>query len=76
VVWGNELARGNVHSHEPVPFVLAGGAGGAFETGRWLQVDGQPHNRLLVSLCRAMGLEDVDSFGTTDPGAGGLPGLV
>ena len=76
VVWGNELSRGNTHGHDPVPFVLAGGAGGAFETGRWLQVDGHPHNRLLVSLCHAMGVDDIDTFGTTDPGSGGLPGLV
>jgi len=76
VVWGNELARGNVHSHAPLPFVLAGGAGGAWQTGRWLQVDGHEHNRLLVSICHAMGVTDVDAFGTTDPGSGGLTGLV
>jgi hypothetical protein len=76
VVWGNELSRGNTHGHSPVPFVLAGGAGGAFETGRWLEVDGHPHNRLLVSICRAMGLDETDTFGATDPGTGGLPGLV
>lgn len=76
VVWGSELGTGNSHSFERVPFVLAGGAGGAFETGRYLRYDNLEHNRLLVSLCRAMGLADVNSFGTTDTGSGGLPGLV
>lgn len=74
VVWGNELGRGNSHSNYPVPFVLAGGAGGAMQGGRHLTFDRAPHNRMLVSLCRMMGM-DVDTFGDNDPGAGGLVGL-
>jgi hypothetical protein len=74
VVWGNELGRGNSHSNHPVPFVLAGGAGGAMQGGRHLTFDRVPHNRMLVSLCRMMGM-DVDTFGDNDPGAGGLAGL-
>jgi len=30
VVWCNELARGNVHSHQPMLFILAGKCGAAF----------------------------------------------
>jgi hypothetical protein len=56
VVWCNELAKGNIHSHAPQPFVLAGGAGGALQTGRYLQFNGKiPHNNLLVSLINMMG---------------------
>ena len=62
VVWGSELGKGNSHAFERVPFVLAGGAGGALPTGRYLQFAGVPHNRLLVSICRAMGLSDLDQF--------------
>jgi len=76
IVWGNELSRGNSHGNEPVPFVLLGGAGGALEMGRFLQYDGTRHNRLLVSLCHAMGLTDQQTFGDTDGGSGGLPGLT
>jgi hypothetical protein len=75
VVWGSEIGKGNTHAFERVPFVLAGGAGGSLATGRYLQFADVPHNRLLVSLCHAMGVGDIDQFGTTDEGNGGLPGL-
>ncbi len=76
VVWGNELSRGNSHGNHPVPFVFAGGAGGAFETGRYLDFGDTPHNRMLVSICQAMGLDDTQTFGDNDDGSGGLDGLV
>lgn len=75
VVWGNELARGNSHSRDPIPFVLAGKAGGAIETGRFLQFDNMRHNQLLVSIAQAMGL-NTNAFGDMDDGGGALPGLV
>jgi hypothetical protein len=57
-------------------FVLAGGAGGGLKTGRYLQRPGVAHNRLLVSIAQLMGLSDVQRFGSTDQGSGGVPGLV
>jgi hypothetical protein len=75
VVWGTEIGKGNTHAFERVPFVLAGGAGGSIAMGRYLQFADVPHNRLLVSICHAMGVSDVDQFGTTDTGSGGLAGL-
>lgn len=74
VVWGNELARGNVHSNQPVPFVIAGGGGGALRTGRFHSYYETEHNRLLVSLAQAMG-HPIDAFGTDDQGGGGLDEL-
>jgi hypothetical protein len=62
VVWGNELGRGNSHSRTQVPFVLAGRAGGAIKTGRFLQYDDDSHSNLLVSVCNAMGVE-TSTFG-------------
>jgi hypothetical protein len=76
VVWGSELGKGNTHSFERTPFVVAGGGGGTIRTGQLLTLDGTPHNRLLVAVCQAMGLPDVQSFGATDPGKGPLPGLL
>jgi hypothetical protein len=76
VVWGSELGKGNNHSFERVPFVLAGGAAGQLTGGRYLTFDGVPHNRLLVSVCNLMGLTGVQTFGTTDQGRGPLSGLV
>jgi hypothetical protein len=56
--------------------VLAGGAGGALETGRYLRYDGDPpHNDFLVSVLNVLGLPD-QSFGYTDWCNGPLSGIV
>jgi hypothetical protein len=76
VVWGSELGKGNTHSFEKLPFVVAGGAAGKLKTGRYLQFKGVEHNRLLVSLCQLMGLPEVEKFGSTDTKTGNLTGFV
>jgi hypothetical protein len=54
----NELARGNAHSHNPMPYLLAGGTGGGLQMGRFLKFSSQPpHNNLLVSVMNAMGVQ-------------------
>jgi hypothetical protein len=70
----NELARGNVHSHTPMPYLLAGGAGGALQTGRFIQNKGDPHNNLLVSVMNAMGVSG-NTFGDPNFCTGPLAGL-
>ena len=75
VVWAQELGDGRLHECRSVPFVLAGGAGGCLETGRYLTYDGVPHQQLLVSICQMMGI-DTEIFGTASHGVGGLAGLV
>jgi hypothetical protein len=63
VVWVNELSKGNNHSHTNIPIVMAGGLGGQFKTGRFLQFSGTaPHNDFLLSLINAMGVP-ATSFG-------------
>jgi hypothetical protein len=75
ILWTNELGEGNSHSHEHIPWVLVGGGLG-FKTGRALDFPGVPHNRLLVSLARAMGHESLVRFGNPDYcGDGPLEGL-
>ncbi|MFM8414808.1 MAG: DUF1552 domain-containing protein [Planctomycetota bacterium] len=61
----DELGEGNSHSHDDIPWVLVGGGLG-FKTGRALQFRGVSHNRLLVTLARAMGHESLTSFGNAD----------
>jgi Protein of unknown function (DUF1552) len=75
LVWGNELSVGNSHSHQDIPFVLLGSAGGHFRTGRYLQLGGLPHNRLLLSLLEAFGAEG-SSFGHPDFSQQALTGLT
>jgi hypothetical protein len=74
VLWGNELGRGNSHTRTTIPLVMAGGGAAGFVTGRYLQLDGVANNRVLVSILNALGIE-VDTWGTTDNGTGGLAGL-
>jgi len=63
VVWVNELSKGNVHSHKPLPVVIAGGCGGALKTGRVVSFSSaQPHNNLLVTLANLMGT-NITTFG-------------
>ena len=74
VVWGNEVSEGNTHSHDNMPFLLAGG-GWHFRTGRYLRSQSVPHNNLLVSVLNAMGAP-VTTFGDPDFCTGPLSGLV
>jgi hypothetical protein len=75
VVWGSEIGKGNNHSFEKIPFVLAGGAGGRVKPGRVMQLANVDHSRLLVSMCNLMGLPNVQTFGKNDVGQGPLAGL-
>jgi hypothetical protein len=76
LLWCNELGTGNTHSRKNAPYVLAGSAGGALETGRFLSYEGDvPHNNLLVSLLNLMGLPDT-TFGRPEWCTGPLDGLV
>ena len=81
VVLFSELGDSNRHDHDRVPFVLAGGAGGALKTGRFLNYakknngENEPHTKLLVSVANAVGV-DIDSFGFTGKGKGPLSGLL
>jgi len=76
VLWGNELGAGNNHTYKNIPWVLAGGAGGYLRTGRQLNYKDQPHNNLLVSVCNAMGFDDVKTFGIPGVCTGPLQGLM
>jgi hypothetical protein len=70
----DELSEGSLHTTENMPFLLLGGAGGYFRTGRYLRYGDRSHNDLLVSCLQAMGLDD-DTFGDPERCAGPLPGL-
>lgn len=75
VVWVNELGKGNSHTRNDIPFILAGGCQGYFRTGQHIDFGGEPHGRLLVSLTHAMG-KPVDTFGVPQYSQGPLSGLA
>lgn len=54
VFWGSDVSRGNVHSHDDMPFMLAGGGAG-FRMGRFVKWTGAYHNDLLVSIINGFG---------------------
>lgn len=74
LVWTNELGKGNSHTLDDIPMVLLGG-GGDFKMGRSLQFDKVPHNRLWMTIAKAMG-HDLPSFGNTALSQGGALDLV
>ena len=61
VLWTNELGKGNSHTLNDIPFVLAGGGFG-FKMGRCLPCAGSAHNRFLLSLAHAVG-HPLETFG-------------
>jgi hypothetical protein len=72
VVLCTEICDGNTHNHDNMPFVLAGGGGGAIRTGQLLQFTDMPHAGLYSAMAQAMGKPM--KFGQAN--AGPLPGLL
>ncbi len=61
ILWGNELGKGNSHTLDNIPFTLVGSAPG-IRTGQALDLKGEAHNRLLLSLAHAFG-HNLQTFG-------------
>jgi hypothetical protein len=74
VVWGREMGTTS-HKMQPVNLVMAGSARGALVTGRWIDRQREPHAKLLVSICRLMGLSDINSVGDINANSGPLAGV-
>ncbi len=90
-VWTSEMSEGGSHSNHNIPTVMIQGAEfDYFRAGRYLRwgaydpIDnfrpppderGQPMNKVLVSLCHAMGLTDVSQVGDPEIPQGPLEEL-
>jgi hypothetical protein len=75
ILWCSEIGICWDHDQRKMPFLLAGGGGGAVRPGRWLKYNAVPHNNLLVSLVNMFG-GDVKTFGHAAHCTGALSGLV
>jgi len=76
LLWVQEISKGNTHSHQNMPFVLAGDVGDQLKTGRVVDYqDGKYHNDLLATLGKAFGLED-ETFGDERFSEGPLASLI
>lgn len=62
IVYGGAIADGNRHTHDNLPVILAGSAGGKLETGRYLQLEEAPMSNLFVSMLNQYGVK-TDAFG-------------
>jgi len=74
VLWGSDVSMGNTHSHDNMPFLLAGGGAG-FRMGRYVRYSGASHNDLLVSILQGFGGTHA-RFGDAAFSTGPLPNLV
>ncbi|MBM7116111.1 DUF1552 domain-containing protein [Archangium primigenium] len=75
VVWAKELGDSRLHNCRSVPFVLAGGTDSGFRFGRYLRYTNASHQKLLTSVCQAMGVS-IEAFGDPSRSTGTLDGLV
>jgi hypothetical protein len=58
IVYGSGLADGNKHSHEDLPIILAGRAGGSLQPGRHIKMkNGTPMTSLYLTLLERMGVQ-------------------
>jgi hypothetical protein len=73
-MWAHEQSNGGSHLRKDMPWIMAGGMGGTFKTGRVIHFMGKPHNGLLISLANGMGVP-TDAFGDADFSKGPLAGL-
>jgi hypothetical protein len=78
IVHWNELGQGDVHSENDALVVFAGGAGGYFKMGRYIDFQNKASFAdMLVSCFQYMGYSDVTSFGDPLLNSGGpLAGLT
>jgi hypothetical protein len=62
LLYGSNMSNSNLHSHYPLPALLAGGASGRLKGGRHLQYPETPMSNLLISYLNKAGIE-VDHLG-------------
>ncbi len=74
VFFGSELQEPPTHKKDRMPLMLAGGGGG-LRAGRFLQFNGDSHNKLLVSILNLFG-DPRTSFGDEQYNDGPLGGLT
>jgi hypothetical protein len=63
IVYGSGNADGNRHSHNNLPILLAGAAGGAFKPGRYVQTKPAPLTNLFLSMADQMGAKGIKRHG-------------
>ncbi|MEK6258333.1 MAG: DUF1552 domain-containing protein [Planctomycetota bacterium] len=65
IVYGGAIADGNRHTHDNLPVILAGHAGGTLTPGRFNKADRQPMSNLFVTILNRFGVE-AKTFGDSN----------
>jgi len=66
ILYGSGMGNGNVHSHDPLPILVAGGGAGQIKGNRHIKMPGHtPLANLLLSLVGKAGLE-VEKVGNSN----------
>jgi hypothetical protein len=73
--WGNEAATGN-HNANPGVTLLAGGGDGMLKTGQNVNMTGNDHSQLLITMAHAVGATSINHIGNLGMKDGTLPGLL
>lgn len=77
VLWVNELGKGNSHTYSDVPIVMAGGLHNKLRTGgRHFTFGERASNDLLLTLCHAFGMTQVNTFGIPELCTGPISELL
>lgn len=79
-VFTNDLSN-KWHSYQNVPYILAGGAKGAIQTGRYVDAGGTTNNKILNVVGAAVGCvngsgQPLDDFGDSSLAKGFVPGIL
>ena len=72
VLWAKEMGDASEHVCTDVPFVLAGGGGGYFNTGQYLSFDGEPHNKLRPTVIDTLPRWSVTHVAARGSGSGSV----
>ena len=56
IVYGSGNADGNRHTHDNLPFLLAGGGGGTLSPGRYVKHGSRPATNLFLSMADRLGM--------------------
>lgn len=63
ILYGSGNADGNRHTHTNLPILVAGSAGGRWQTGRYLKTDPAPLTNLFLSMADRMGVDGIERHG-------------
>jgi hypothetical protein len=63
IVYGSGIADANRHTHDNLPFILAGHGGGVLQPCQYVDAGGVPMSNLFLTLADRMGVTGLESFG-------------